>query len=120
MKDFIQPVVLTFDPSKSLLTRSLFDDYTSRTLWMLWKLEHIVDDNFINYVVDVASEINLNRPETAQEMEKCFPTRQGTHQYWSVNDVKRFCEVAIPYFNGERICSYKIKGMEPQCTNTQS
>lgn len=111
MESFSKTIYLKFDPKIGNL-RELFENKTARTLWMLWKLGHITDQHFESHVLEVARNIDKTQPKTNGELAACFPTRGGTHSYWTESDVWHFCERAIPYFNGERECHYAVKEAE--------
>jgi len=111
-------VKIAFNPHDSVTLRNLFEDPEARTLWLLWRGNHLVSDDFGNLCLFVAARIRGEKPETADELRKCFPTM---HHYWTPSDVKAFSEENIGYFTGEKQVLYEVIAQEPQkCPTTDS
>lgn len=104
-----QPLVIRmgFDPLTCACedTRAVFTDEIARTLYLLWRRNHITSDQFPRRCLQIARQIKSRRPATGLELSKCFP-------YWDVDftthDVAAFCPAAIPYFRGEQQITYEV------------
>ena len=108
-------VSLGFDPFSDLCgeIRAIFADMTARTLWMLWKQGHITGEGFNADVLAIAKRIRERKPETAEALGECFPTRYGgPMQNFTASDVASFVIEALPFFTGERIVTFRLKGGE--------
>lgn len=94
-------------------TAAVFRDEVARTLYLLWRREHITSDTFPQQVLGVASRIKTVRPKTAVELAECFrciwcDPLSNFHK----EDIERFCPDALPYFTGEKKVEYEIN-LEP-------
>ena len=112
MTDQIQairmPVVIGFNPADHPEIAEVFRNEAARTLYLLWRVGHIVGEGFCGYVLDVGGKILAQKPRTVEELVGCFPLGGQLHSYWRAGDVRRFCERALPYFTGERACTYAM------------
>ena len=110
---FPQNVTLYFNPLLRDATLSyVFCDTTCRTLYLLWRVSHIVDENFPRYVIEVAKTIRKRMPKSVDDLADCFPR---LHVYWTPRDVREFSEHALPYFTGEASIDYEVSiDLEPE------
>ena len=89
---FQNPVRLGFDPAQEDDTRECFADDTARTLWLLWRQQHIVSQEFHRACLEVARDIRPAHPETAQELEACFGrSRLQRHHDFQCTSLPGFC-----------------------------
>jgi len=105
---FPSPVKLGFDPmTEDEDHAKVFKDDVARTLYLLWRPGHIVDQYFSKHVLLVATAIRRNRPSNVDALVACFRYRAG-HPYWTERDVRTFCAKALPYFLGEATVEYEL------------
>lgn len=98
-------IQLKFDPRDDDVTRAIFEDHTARTLYLLWRRNHIVSQNFAKNCRSIAAVIHRKKPQTANELRECFPW--GLHDF-PPGDIDRFCPEVIPFFCGERQITWRL------------
>lgn len=97
------PIRLGFDPNKSEeAIRTIFEDYTARTLWLSWKCGHVTSQYFAFSVWNSAQRIKaIQPPITEEDLCECM---HG--QDFQSNDVRRWAVDAIRFFNGSEEMKY--------------
>jgi hypothetical protein len=94
------PVKLGFNPKNAEeAVRTIFEDQTARTLWLAWRVNHIVSQYFIFDCWESAKRIkSLAPPLNEAELKRCL-----VGYSFMVDDVKRWTSDAVKYFNGEEL-----------------
>jgi len=102
-------IKITFDPSHTTgHLRNVFDDDVARTLWLLWKRGHLTNDDFSEECVVVADRIRESKPETAEELARCFPTLDPRGSNFTAGDVERFTAKYLGFFTGDDSVEYEV------------
>lgn len=116
-KTFPKKMSLGFDPFNCGCekTAEVFRDDTARTLYLLWRSGHMASDEFPAVVLRIAKRISDLKPSTPAKLRLCF--RRSAD--FTPGDIREFCDVAVPFFTGEKTISYSVerKSTRPKCTN---
>ena len=106
-KLIINPVKLTFDPSKSpdADIREISEDYISRTIWMGIRQGHIVDQYFNVRCLGVATLIKKEMPGSPEKLrnkleEKGLIGPNDSEIYFAKN--------LFQYLSGEKTLDYIV------------
>lgn len=79
---------LTFDPNESPL-KDIFEHDFGRTVWLLWRRNHIVSDQFNFAIRELMRRWDNLKPESAEKLAHIWPIN-GVD--FSREDVRQFCE----------------------------
>ena len=100
-------IKIAFDPteSKEPLTKEVFEDKISRTLWLLWRRNHIVCQNFNKEVLEQAKLIKRFRPSSDLDL---FDRLRHLSNF-TRGDLFNFCRDDVcQYFYGNKTVEYEI------------
>lgn len=108
-----QPIVmrLSFDPTKTVPEAVdndlalVFANDTARTIYLLWRRNHIIDQHFPRFCLEVAKRIKESKPRIPEGLADCFPRWCGL----VLRDMVEFAEVLGPFLTGEREITYVIE-----------
>lgn len=101
---------LSFDPTKVVPEAVdndlalVFANDTARTIYLLWRRNHIIDQHFPRFCLEVAKRIEKLKPRIPEEYARCFPRGSGPIH----DDILRFAEVLGPFLTGEKEITYVI------------
>lgn len=95
---------LHFDPKEDVDTDRVFNDDVARTLYLLWRRGHIVDQSFVSQVSAVASKWNVAKPMSVREASLLFPHVMNFPE----KDVVKFLEEHWEFFTVERTVTYEV------------
>jgi hypothetical protein len=102
-------IQLAFNPeTASEPVRQIFARPIARTIWCLWRSNHIVSQHFNGLVMQVADVIEAWKPVTADDFCLCFPYAME----FSIQDVRTFVLAHIDYLTGEKAIEIEI--VKPQ------
>ena len=94
---------LSFHPfaDKGSVLAKVFGDDTARTLYLLWRRDHIIGKQFVEQVWDVAQQIKIRKPATPEELAECFfdgTSVRGAEFGREPGDVRRWCHDVWLFF----------------------
>jgi hypothetical protein len=102
---FTDPVLLGFNPlglAESDPVRAVFRDVTARTLWLSWRPRHIVNQDFSQEVLQLASLVRANSPRTGPELAALVRARfMGPFTNFRSSLLDAWAEQVIPYLGVE-------------------
>jgi hypothetical protein len=107
------PVRIVFDPASTdnYKVRAIFADPVARTLWLAWRVVHIVDEHFNDQVLSVAARFG-QPPRTARELRERinpeYPVIWSSTSNFVGEDFPAWCEAALPYFTGKKMLGYAV------------
>lgn len=113
MTRYPSEIALRFDPLNTgcANTSAVFLDATARTLYLLWRFNHIVGPDFARDVLIVAARINQELPVRGDDLMECFRDVSLARDYdcdFPPNDVRNFCADSLPYFTGGKTIGYRV------------
>ena len=103
----IVPVVLRFDPFANEETVEVFKDDLARTLYLLWRITHLVSEGFAYSILKIAKNLRTINPKTPAQAVGAFPT--NAYGNFHLNDVQDFCEKYFDYVTGSKTVEFEIK-----------
>lgn len=94
------PVMLGFNPNDAEdAIKVIFADRTARTLWLSWRVGHIVSQYFVFDCFESAKRIRAcATPITEDDLKSCL-----VGYSFGRNDVARWAPEAVRYFNDEEL-----------------
>jgi hypothetical protein len=102
---FTDPVLLGFNPlalPEGDPVRAVFRDVTARTLWLSWRMRHVVAQNFADEVLQLASLVRANSPRTGAELAALVRSRfTGPFTNFRSSLLDAWAEQVIPYLGAE-------------------
>lgn len=106
MNTIPNPVTLGFDPNDAEdATKTIFADKTARTLWLSWRVGHIVSQHFVFDCFESAKRIRACPPPvTEDDLKRCL-----VGYSFRPNDVARWAPDAVRFFNDEELRYDKAK-----------
>lgn len=106
-KLFSVPVVLAFNPAQSSpVVQEIFADDTARTIWLAWRVRHIVNQYFNKEVIEAAARVDARKPTTAKELYKLiqpYGVISPTHSNFVGSELLEWCEQVLPYLTGQTL-----------------
>ena len=100
------PIKINFDPEDVPEIRDIWNCDMARMLWLLWKAGHITNQYFNYETLAIGTKIEELRPRTNAGLQNCFGFSASNY---SAGDVFDFCNLALPYFTGEKNVDFEIE-----------
>lgn len=98
------PILITFDIANSSETRDVWAHRQARTLALLWKPCHIVNQDFWSECLILGREIEKRKPTTSDELARCLNIRRlHVGGNFTPYDIQNFVGEALPYFMGKDV-----------------
>jgi hypothetical protein len=79
---------LSFDPNESQL-KDIFEHDFGRTVWLLWRRNHIVSDRFNDAIRELMRRWDNLKPESPERLAHFWPINSVD---FSREDVQQFCD----------------------------
>ena len=99
------PVQIGFDIANHEDTKEVWAHDQARTLALLWRPCHIVNQYYWEETLAIGKEIEKRKPQTIEELAACFGTelQRGSATNYTRHDVLAFLPEALPYFTGKAV-----------------
>jgi hypothetical protein len=95
------PIKITFDIANCADTREVWAHPQARTLALLWRPFHIVNQHFWGQCLTIGRLIAKRKPQTTLELRKCLSIHESLHgNNFTMYDIRTFSVEALPYFTG--------------------
>ena len=111
------PVILKFDPDKASVpeVREIFQDEVARTIWMGFRMHHIVSQYFNHNVLDFVKRIRSAGIESITVEGIMSILMEGGYyvnndlRTGTFDEMRKFWEMMLPFIKGEKEMTYVTK-----------
>lgn len=103
-------VILNFDPEKieDEKLRRVFADDLARTIWMGWRVNHIVSQDFNDEVLRLAEMVREEKPRLWESLRR-LGMRLGPYSNFAGTKEDECWRELLPYVAGEKAClTYRL------------
>ena len=99
-------IELGFDPKDNIELRELFKSEFGKAFYLLWRRDHLVGEDFATLCLAYTVKVQESGANTPDAVVALFPSN---HDYFQINDVRKFVHEMWPYLSGYNRVDYKLK-----------
>ena len=108
------PIQIQFDIEHAPETRDVWAHPQARTLALLWRPCHVVDQYFWSECLTLGREIATRKPITADELRQCLAIHTfSARSNFTPSDIRAFADEALAYFTGTDV-PYEVHLLEKE------
>ena len=108
------PIQIQFDIEHAPETRDVWAHPQARTLALLWRPCHVVDQYFWSECLTLGREIAERKPTTADELCRCLDIHTlSIRSNFTRADIRTFADEALAYFTGTDV-PYEVHLLEKE------
>ena len=104
-----EPVIMSFDPNESddVKLKEVFGDDLTRSLWLMIRPGHMVDQYFNDWCLEIALVIKNKKPNNLEDLHKII--RSGGYLSDNWEESKEWLERLMEVINGSNPFNFAVE-----------